>query len=206
MEEISGIITSVSQYRENDAIITILNENGLDSAKIRAFSGKNSHLHSIIAPLNEVKLETYKGGQKYKSVRDGAIIKRFFQPQIEDGFQILSLVEVLKELVYKFPVVDDFTKNYQLLKLTVQNFSKDNAEICVLSYIIILIKLLGYDFKNELNLTDDFECLMNELLSKRYKELLNFDYKNIKMSRLIVFFLEMIEKYSETKIISKNLI
>ena len=116
MEEISGIITSVSQYRENDAIITILNENGLDSAKIRAFSGKNSHLHSIIAPLNEVKLETYKGGQKYKSVRDGAIIKRFFQPQIEDGFQILSLVEVLKELVYKFPVVDDFTKNYQLLK------------------------------------------------------------------------------------------
>ena len=41
MEEISGIITSVSQYRENDAIITILNENGLDSAKILAFSGKN---------------------------------------------------------------------------------------------------------------------------------------------------------------------
>ena len=206
MEEVSGIIISSIKYKENDALISILNEKGVFTYKARALYSKNSHLAYLLSILNEVKLETYKGGQKYSSIRDGTIVNRFFQPQINDGLELLALVEVLKELVSKFPIVDDYPKNYQLLNLTITNFKKDNAEIIVLSYLIILIKLLGYDFRNDLNKEDDFDNLIFTLLSKKYKEIIGFDFNNIDKVKIIVYFLDILEKYSDTRIISKKLL
>lgn len=206
MNEFEGIIISINKYKDNDAIINLLTETSIETIKVRSLYSKNSKLNSLVKILNEVKLETYNGGQKYISLRDGIILTRFPKYDFSNDYLSLTLLETIKELVLKFPPTDDYKKYYKLLKLTINNFTIEKAQATTLAFSIILTKILGYDFRNELNIEDDFENFIFTLLSKKYMEILIYDFKNVDLIKLLKYFLEILQKYSDTKIFSINLL
>ena len=100
------------------------------------------------------KVTTEYQVKRHKVSKEEVKRKATFVSYIIFGFAVLFTIS------YRNSIINEKFNEKESLKAQLTDIQKVNEQLEV-------------SVENELNLTDDFECLINELLSKRYKELLS---------------------------------
>lgn len=225
MEMFEGIIIAKNIYKDNSFILTILNQTGTISAKLLNTKGNrfNDAKYQI---FNTVKVEMYKGPNKFYSIRDGAILRNIYCEK-ENDFLFLGCVEFIKELYLKnIETYQDITY-YKLLDITLSNMLTSSCLIKTLVFFMAyLLKISGIfptidmlreaienlDFKEGNNesknyiLTNDAAQLITDFNDKKYNENYNESIKEATLIEVLKCFIYFYESYYNEKIISKSLI
>lgn len=225
MEMFEGIIIAKNIYKDNSFILTILNQTGTISAKLLNTKGNrfNDAKYQI---FNTVKVEMYKGPNKFYSIRDGAILRNIYCEK-ENDFLFLGCIEFIKELYLKnIETYQDITY-YKLLDITLSNMLTSSCLIKTLVFFMAyLLKISGIfptidmlreaienlDFKEGNNesknyiLTNDAAQLIADFNDKKYNENYNESIKEATLIEVLKCFIYFYESYYNEKIISKSLI
>jgi DNA repair protein RecO (recombination protein O) len=142
-----AIIISVSQYKEKDAIITALSEDGLLSFNARRVFDIKSKNSVISNPLTIADLEfSDTNKSKYLSLKDANVI---FNPLTMMGnLNKLAALQMIDELILK--CLDDSGKKsvYKVTLVVIEELQNNDDNLAViLFYIAQILKNSGYGFE-----------------------------------------------------------
>lgn len=225
MEMFEGIIIAKNKYRDNSFILTILNQTGTVSAKL--LNTKSNRFNDAKYQIfNTVKVEMYKGPNKFYSIKDGAVLRNIYYEK-EDDFLFLGGVEFIKELYLKNIETYQDVTYFKLLDITLSNMLANNYLIKTLTFFIAyLLKISGIfptvdilceaiknlDCKEENNenkrnvLSDEAKRLINNFNEKKYHENYSESMKETFLIEVLRCFIYFYESYYNEKIVSKDLI
>ncbi len=139
MEIIQGLVTKCSKYKDNDAIINIINDNGEDAIIIRGAYSKNSKYLKYAKTFYYAKFETYKGNYSYKKLKDVSVIKDF--NLLFNNYSNFAYFELIKEFFSKIYIKEDASI---LLKLLITTFNRIESTNKIIEYTTLF---LGYSLK-----------------------------------------------------------
>ena len=142
MEQIEGIILSVSHYKDNDAILNILTADGMYVVLGRGIFNSKKPLRIFTTPFIRAYFEIYKGKVGGFKLKDAKVIRFYNEDYL--NFNMLSSLNFLSELTLKtIDGIDNFGKLYSLLVNTLDAINKNFSLIYLTDYFLKLLKLLG---------------------------------------------------------------
>ncbi len=225
MEMFEGIIIAKNKYRDNSFILTILNQAGTISAKL--LNTKSNRFNDAKYQIfNTVKVEMYKGPNKFYSIKDGVILRNIYYEK-EDDFLFLGCIEFIKELYLKnIETYQDITY-FKLLDITLSNMLTNGSLIKTLTFFMAyLLKISGifptidmlHEVMKKLNckeennenksciLTAEATQLINDFNKKRYNENYSESINKTTLVEILKCLIFFYEYYYNEKIVSKSLI
>ena len=149
MEVIQGFVIKCSKYRDNDAILNIINENGEDSIIIRGAYSKNSKYLKYAKTFYCAKFETYKANYAHKKLKDVSVIKDY--NLLFGDYTNFAFFELIKEFFIKIYIKDDI---HVLFKLLVTTLNRIETTKKIVEYTSLFLgyglKVSGYGFNADL--------------------------------------------------------
>ena len=145
MEEINGIIISVTKYREKDAIINILTKDKVFTVQGRSSFSVTSKTFPLIKLFTKGTFELYKGNTANFKLKDGNVEEYYFN-YFEDNYFGLVTSNFIEEITVKMLIDNEINKyNYILLEKFLDYYSKysKNRYFLVLLYFAKLLKING---------------------------------------------------------------
>ncbi|MGP1414023.1 MAG: DNA repair protein RecO [Bacillales bacterium] len=143
MIEYTGILISLNNYKDNDAIGNLLTKDGRVTFYIRNLFSKNNKFYYSLKPFLFGKFEFYKGPLNGYKLKDLDIIKDYSLEFKE--FNELLLFDFINELIFKFMInQEEDTKIYDLLKLFLNKIENKNFLFFnIISLFSLLLKISG---------------------------------------------------------------
>ena len=142
MEIKNGILLGSSQYKDFDAITTILFEDRISSVLIKNAFNPNCINHIFINKLIFANLEIYQGKTNGLKLKTGKIINSF--SSLRSNFDDLSILNFISELLIKCVFIDEYKEVYNLTLSILNGLSNHKDRIKSISYFLIKItKILG---------------------------------------------------------------
>lgn len=149
METIEGFVTKCSKYRDNDAIINLINDNGEDSIIIRGAYSKNSKYLKYAKNFYYGKFEIYKANYAHKKLKDVQVLKDY--NLLFNDYKYFPYLEIIKEFFTKIYIKDDANV---LLKLLITTFDRIEKTKMYIEYTTLFLgyclKISGYGINTNL--------------------------------------------------------
>ena len=143
MIEYTGILISLNNYKDNDAIGNLLTKDGRVTFYIRNLFSKNNKFYYLLKPFLFGKFELYKGPINGYKLKDLDIIKDYSLEFKE--FNELLLFDFINELIFKFMInQEEDAKIYDLLMLFLDKIENKNFLFFnIISLFSLLLKISG---------------------------------------------------------------
>lgn len=235
MEIISGFVTKCSRYKDNDAILNLINENGEDSIIIRGAYSKNSKYLKYAKTFYVGEFETYRGNYAHKKLKDVEVIEDFNLLFID--FDKIIYLQFFQEFFSKIYSEEDSKIFFKLIILCLQKIKETQKyEKYTFLFLGYAIKIAGYGINvdsfnsrvskvNSLSITDgklvssdkedsttiklnqdEIISIVNVFTQKFLITEKNLNDKTIDYMKLIKALSLFYEFYSDNKIISLSLL
>lgn len=195
MEKIDGISLLVSKYKDNDAIINILTNEGLISALGRGILNYKSKNFIFSSPFIYAEFELYRGNVGGNKLKTGKIFKIF--NDYTNDYTILVSLNFLSEIILKtIDGIDNFSSLYLntlhfLESLYIHNTFKELS-----IFVIKLTHLLGVDI-----LIEGSKCF--DYSSGKLTD--NKTINSVNLNENEALFIEEVYDNKETKIVTNYL-
>lgn len=232
MKTIQGIAIKCTRYRDNDAIISILNNDNLTNIIIRGAYSKNSRYLAFAKTFYKAEFEVYEGKTRYLKLKDAKIIVDYNYWFVTKN-KIITF-QIIEEFFNKIFNKDQCKIFYMLINLTLNNIMNSNKDEIFLTLLFVYgLKISGYqinicDEKNVLQSygysvrdsrfveeldqycfplnKDEINFLIYSFKNKYATVVKNIDFFNINWIKIIRLLAYQFEYYSEDKLISISLI
>jgi len=157
-----GIVLKRINYEETSFILNVLKEDDFVSLIVRGAKRKNSEKLAISEPISLINFVCSKS-KTMPTLIEGTVINEY--EHIKESLEKITIASLMSEfiLISKDAIIDK-NLSYNLLKdsLDVLNSEKNDIELCLFKFEIVLLKILGSTM-NENYLKEEYSA-SNELL------------------------------------------
>lgn len=143
-KNIKGYVIRISPYKESDAMVTVLAEDGLYSFGARNIKNPNQKNFSSVQTLSysSFTLNEHEGEDKGYTLKEGVCIESI------DGkhdFSRLAIIQFITEVAQKLSEGEGLKEKYQLLHAAIQGINSgfDPLTLATL-YLAGLLRIEGY--------------------------------------------------------------
>jgi DNA repair protein RecO len=140
------IVLSITQYKEKDAIINAISEEGAISFQVKSLfdvKSKNAYLNCL---LTIADVEFREGNFKYKILKNSTPITSPMKNGAD--FHYLSALMLISELTNKLLQEDEQISVFPILLETIDFLIKtSDIKKAILFYISNILKIIGYEFE-----------------------------------------------------------
>ena len=144
MEKIEGVSLLISKYKDNDAIINILTNNGLVSVLGRGILNYKSKNFIFSSPFTYAEYEIYRGNVGGNKLKTGKIYK-IFNDSTNDYSKLLAL-NFFSEIILKtIDGIDEFSTLYKNTLNFLESINQNDIFKELAIFTIKLTHLLGID-------------------------------------------------------------
>lgn len=143
MEIISGFVTKCSKYKDNDAILNIINESGEDALIIRGAYTKNSKYLKYAKTFYVANFETYRGNYAHKKLREVEVVEDY--NLLFDSFDKIVYLQLIQEFFSKIYNKEDSSIFYKLLTTSLNRIKETRKyDTYTFMFVSYALKISGY--------------------------------------------------------------
>lgn len=141
------IILSITPYKEKDAIIKAVHENGLISFLVRSLFKPNSKLAFLNCPLSIVDILLLEGNYKYPILKTAHLLRSSFK--INSDYLLMSSMLLIQETSIKLLNENELTYFYPLLKRCIDYFEVYHLYNIVLFFMVNVLEQTGFKLEGK---------------------------------------------------------
>ena len=140
------IILKITPYKEKDAIITSLSEEGLVEFHAYGVLSPKSKNHWLNNVLNVANVEFQQSGSSQKNLKESELI---FTPLKNDmSLEYLGLISLINEATNNLLMEDEMIQIFNpLIDLLLKVKSGIDPYLTAIKYLFDILKIGGYDFE-----------------------------------------------------------
>ena len=140
------IILSITTYKEKDAIINGLNEDGIVTFSVNGLLSPKSKNTILSTPLNIVDVKMKEGKYKYAVLESSSLILSPYSSN--DSLLKMASVALIAEATNKMLQDEEKAMIYPLLEAAVKAFKDNNLSPyqIVITYLAEAMRIAGYHF------------------------------------------------------------
>ena len=182
----AGIILKQTKYNDTSRIVTIfLKKHGKKSFIVygNRNNKKKKYFVNLFQPLIQLNIEfNYQENRNLQKIKEASLLNNYTSIpfQIEKSSIILFLSEILNK-IFKNDYFDEQVFDFIINSLNIFDLQDNNFMNFHLSFLIQLIKKLGFEINNNYSIKNKFFNIKNSFFSEFYEDVNSINENNSKI-------------------------